>query len=259
MSKKLSAVFLLCSALLAVFCSAETNIHFPDRNTFPELSYISIADLREELSRSILIDVRTPLEFDTVHIQGAINIPLSNRGFLNRIKKLTAQFPDKQLVVYCNGHQCQKSYQAGRLLLDYKISSRVFDTGIIDWLKAYPQFTVLLGKNPAAPQDIISEAEFQAHLLSSESFIKSSQSNYLIDIRDIVQRTNITVTAVRHQRSITIAKMYKQIKQGRLKDKTLYIMDATGRQVRWLQYYLKKYHYTDYYFLKDGVLSFQQE
>ncbi|WP_019614338.1 rhodanese-like domain-containing protein [Psychromonas ossibalaenae] len=257
MSKILSAL-LFCCAFASSFSRADTYIHFPDRNTFPELSYISITELREQLAQSLLIDVRSPLEFDTVHIHKAVNIPLSNLGFLNRIKRLSEQFPNRQLVVYCNGHRCQKSYQAGRLLLDHKINSRVFDAGITDWLNAYPELSVLLGKSPAAPQDIISEVEFQAHQLDSDSFIKSSKSHYLIDIRDITQRTHISVTAVTHQRSITMAKMYKQIKQGRLKDKTLYIMDATGRQVRWLQYYLKKYHYTNYYFLKDGVLSFQR-
>ena len=43
------------------------------------------------------------------------------------------------------------------------------------------------------------------------------------------------------------------LKQGRYKNKVLYFVDAVGRQVEWLQYYLKQNGYEKYYFLQGGA------
>ncbi len=40
-----------------------------------------------------------------------------------------------------------------------------------------------------------------------------------------------------------------------IEGKTLYIFDAVGKQVKWLQYHLEKEGVSDYYFLKKGVWS----
>jgi len=38
-------------------------------------------------------------------------------------------------------------------------------------------------------------------------------------------------------------------------DKPLFIFDQVGKQVRWLEYYLVEYGYSDYYFLAKGATS----
>ena len=57
-----------------------------------------------------LIDVRTPQEYATAHVDGAINVPL--RELPNRLKRLGSR--RKPLVIYC--HSGSRSAQAARYL-----------------------------------------------------------------------------------------------------------------------------------------------
>mgnify|MGYP003502318962 FL=1 len=43
--------------------------------------------------------------------------------------------------------------------------------------------------------------------------------------------------------------------KGEFKGNQLLIMDAVGKQVEWIQYYLEAGGYTNYYFLDKGVIS----
>ncbi len=56
---------------------------------------------------AILIDVRTPAEFNLGHIQGAVNIDYENVNFENEIKKLDTS---KTYFIYCrSGNRSSKS------------------------------------------------------------------------------------------------------------------------------------------------------
>ncbi|MGB0838578.1 MAG: rhodanese-like domain-containing protein [Chitinophagales bacterium] len=46
----------------------------------------------------ILLDVRTPMEFNAFHLENAINIDIKNRDFTEEIEELD---PDKSYYVYC--------------------------------------------------------------------------------------------------------------------------------------------------------------
>ncbi len=55
----------------------------------------------------VLIDVRTPAEFDAGHIQGAINVDYENTNFQSEVKKLDIS---KTYFVYCrSGNRSSKS------------------------------------------------------------------------------------------------------------------------------------------------------
>lgn len=226
---------------------------FPYRSLYPKLNYISSQQLYNELGKSPIIDIRSKLEFDTVHIKGALNIAFSDMDFLPNIEAIAKQKTNKQVIIYCNGKTCLKSYHAGQLLNRHNINNRVFDEGVMSWLKNFPEQSVLLGKSPVARKDIISEQEFISHQLDYKTFSHFYHSGYLIDIRDIYQRT--TINALTGQQPIPLGKMVELLKQGKYKDKPLFFIDATGRQVRWLQYYLEANNYHDYYFLKGGYLG----
>jgi len=251
--KLLYCLFIL-SLYHTLLLSSENS--FPHRPQYPELNYIGLLELKNQLRTSLIIDVRSELEFNTVHILDAINIPFSNRGFLLSIKKLTGQFPSKQLVIYCNGRSCEKSYQAGRMLNRYHYKNRVFDEGMRDWLVRYPEHSELLGKTPVDSNDLISEQEFENHLLNYDEFIKLSNNAYVFDIRDVYQRNSDDLSL--HQRTVTLDKMLLFLQENKFQDKPLLLFDATGRQARWLQYHLKKHHYYDYFFLKGGYRSIKE-
>jgi rhodanese-related sulfurtransferase len=56
---------------------------------------------------SVLLDVRTPAEFDAGHIQGAINVDFENVNFQSEVKKLDVS---KTYFVYCrSGNRSSQS------------------------------------------------------------------------------------------------------------------------------------------------------
>ncbi len=77
----------------------------------------------------ILVDVRTPTEFESGHIPGAINIPVDSLA--NELDQLPA---DQDIVVYCQSGN--RSVRASRILSDAGYGS-IFDLGgIIQWRAA---------------------------------------------------------------------------------------------------------------------------
>lgn len=58
-------------------------------------------------SNAILVDVRTPAEFDAGHIQGAINVDYENSNFGTEVQKLDKT---KDYFIYCrSGNRSSKS------------------------------------------------------------------------------------------------------------------------------------------------------
>mgnify|MGYP001053220634 CR=1 FL=1 len=80
----------------------------------------------------ILIDVRTPQEFNSGHIAGAINIPVDQVA--NRLSEIPADIP---VVLYCRSGN--RSAQAANIL-NQSNYNEVYDLGgIIQWQSAgYP-------------------------------------------------------------------------------------------------------------------------
>ena len=63
----------------------------------------------------------------------------------------------------------------------------------------------------------------------------------------------------RYEESISMedkASLNKFIKKAKAENKTLFIYDAVGKQVRWLQYYLEQQNAGRYYFMKGGAQAF---
>jgi rhodanese-related sulfurtransferase len=58
-----------------------------------------------------LIDARTPVEFEEVHIKGAMNVPQPQ---FDEYAKLLPKDKDVKLVFYCNGVKCGKSKKAAK-------------------------------------------------------------------------------------------------------------------------------------------------
>lgn len=97
---------------------------------------ISPADYQSQFvssgSAHLLIDVRTPEEFGTGHIEGAVNIPVESLA--SRLNEVPSGQP---IVVYCRSGN--RSAQASNILAQAGYST-VYDLGgIIDWTaQGYP-------------------------------------------------------------------------------------------------------------------------
>lgn len=250
-----------CVLLLAAVGSSAAQ-EFPGRRLYPEVSVMEIADLRERLDQVLVVDVRSGYEFETLRIKGAHLVPVSDNKFGENLKELRKAHGDKPLVFYCNGHTCEKSYQAVRKASFAKIANLyAYDAGVFDWAKTYPEHTELLG-NPLDVNALLSDDKFKAHLLDPETFSERARStnSIIIDIRDRFQREGVSIFSGK-ERSVPLdnTKLKSYVDQAKRDGMTLFIYDATGHQVKWLQYFLESNGLSSYYFMKDGAKGFYDE
>ncbi|MEM6998583.1 MAG: rhodanese-like domain-containing protein [Pseudomonadota bacterium] len=116
----LTFVFLL---ILCPYVSADTS---------DKIENISSGDVILGNMNSIILDVRTPAEFQSGHIQGAININIKDSNFRDQIANLD---PSKTYVVHCAANVSNgRSQKAINMMLEAGFD-RVFslDGGIIAW------------------------------------------------------------------------------------------------------------------------------
>lgn len=260
--------------LLRLFCSAlvlwmtttalvwAADEEFPGRKTYPEVPYISLSDLKKRFDNVIVVDVRSSYEYDTLSIKGAQNISLSSSTFVDEMAKLRAG-TDKDIVVYCNGKTCMKSYKAARKCQSAKIPNVIaYDAGIMDWASAYPQDAMLLGEVLGDPAKLISKKQFHAHMLSPDAFGEkvSDTDAIVLDVRDRFQRDALAIFPGRERRAYldNTKKLDRYIQRAKEKNVPLMVYDAAGKQVRWFQYYLEKNKVREYYFMKGGARAYYE-
>jgi len=237
---------------------------FPGRKKYPDVPYIELADLfsKQTSGEVIIVDTRSNYEFETLRIKGAVNIPVANETFVEDIRKLRNN-SDKTIVFYCNGHRCMKSYIAAKLCMEGDIKNvSAFDAGIFDWTKKYPNQAILLGSTPVDPAKLIASKSFQSRLLHPDKFseyiIDSEKNRIVIDVRDKFQRAGVGFyPGIERWASLDDRqKLQRYIDQAKRENKTLFIYDEVGSQVRWLQYALEKAGVQNYYFMEKGARAY---
>jgi rhodanese-related sulfurtransferase len=250
--------YLLLVSLLSVIGSAQAALaagEFPHREQFKEVRIVEMDALHKDLDASVVVDVRSKYEFDTMHIKGAVHIPVSSAKFVDEIKKLRAG-SNKPIVFYCNGVTCKKSYEAAKKAADAGVGNCLaYDAGLYGWAKRYPERSVLLGKSPMRSEDFLEPKAYKARLLSADDFeARIGPGAIVLDIRDLRQR-DTQLFPFREQRAQLddSDKIAAVVHEARTKNKTLLIYDKTGRQAPWFQYYLEQRGVRDYYFLEGGA------
>ncbi|QFU25455.1 sulfurtransferase [Shewanella sp. YLB-09] len=255
---RLSISVFLCLGLmgnLGQMAFAASKAEFPLREKYPSVPTISHDKLYRQLDSTVLIDVRSKFEFDTLHIQNAVNISISNAGFITRLMRIRER-DLSPIVFYCNGITCAKSYKACDKAVKFGIKDvSTFDLGIFGWTKAYPDAAVLLGESPVPLDKLIDEKQHQAHILSPADFVGAIGKNAMvIDIREHFQRDVIILTKV--TRVASSDKILGLINKAKKEGMTLLIYDAVGKQTRWLQYLLEKEGVKDYFFMAGGLKGY---
>ncbi len=261
--KCLNSVILIFTTLFVMFNTVHAADEFPGRQRYPAVPYITITELNKLFNDVVIVDVRSKYEFDTLRIKGAINIPLSSKTFVEKMRDLrTTQ--NKKIVVYCNGKTCMKSYKATQKCRKNKIQSVIaYDQGVLDWAKRYPKKSVLLGKSPINSKHIITKSEFKKHLLTPNNFeiqINSKEA-IVLDVRDPFQREALGLFVAIEKRANLddYNKLDVYISKAKRTKLPIYIYDETGKQVRWLMYYLQQKKVKEYYFMKGGARAFFDE
>lgn len=238
---------------------------FPGRSLekYSMVSVIELEDLHGRRDEFAVVDARSSFEFDTLRIKGAVNIPVTAEDFEAAVRGLREQ-TGKPIAFYCNGHTCMKSYKAAKQAMTAGLDKvYAYDAGIFDWARAYPDEAELLGKSPVDSARLIPKKVFKAHLLDPDTFSDkataiASKSRLIIDIRDHFQRAGIGFfPAIERWASLqNMDKLRKYLKKAKAQNRTLFIYDNVGKQVRWLQYELEARGLKNYWFMEKGAKGY---
>lgn len=243
-----------CFVLSVVLTAAAAEEGFPLRAKFPKVKYISTEALHRDYHNTIIVDVRSKFEYDVIHINKAVHVPVATAMFIKDLTKVRSKDGKTPIAFYCNGHTCAKSYEAVEQSMEAGFQNvYVYDAGIYDWVNAHPDKGTLMGKTPVALDKLISHSMLAKKKIPYDEFKKKTQDPgaMVIDIREPFQRE--TIPQLPQLRNIPSDRFAELIKKGEFKDKELLILDAVGKQVEWIQYYLEMYGYTNYFFLDKGV------
>lgn len=247
-------------AMVAIVSPVQADDDFPLRETYADVPWISTEDLAAEFDTTPIIDVRSRFEYDVIHIQNAVSNPVAVSTFEKNLKEISKYDKGARMVFYCNGHTCAKSYKAVREAQSLGYTGAIaYDAGVFDWTRMHPEKAVLLGESPVDLAKLISSEKLEEHTLAGQRFIEqaATESAVLIDARDPMQRKKTPDFGKKQAREYYIAKLVKLLSQDRFRERAntdgLYVFDAAGKQVRWLQYYLEAEGYDKYYFLDGGV------
>jgi len=256
------------TVLLALICLSLAVSAFADsfvlRPKYPKVKPIELSELAGNYDQAVIVDVRSSMEYDVIHIAKAVNISMSKSDFVAQLEKVRPKSAAAPLALYCNGYTCAKSYEAAEMAQAAGFQNVFcFDAGVFEWAKAYPDKAALLGKSPVDKAKLISSDDLAKRMLSFTDFKAKSQSGnaVIIDVRDPVQRTKESglpqskTVDLPGVRSVPLDRLVGLLQKGEFKGKELLIFDAVGKQVQWLQYYLEEYGYANYAFLKKGVLA----
>lgn len=83
-----------------------------------------------------VIDVRDPSSYEQGHIPGAVNIPVSDPGFVKSVEAFTGDSL-VMIVLYCGGPGCTASAEAGERLQQEDFDNVfLFEGGMEEWQAA---------------------------------------------------------------------------------------------------------------------------
>ena len=252
---------IFCFNLFVSTVSAN-NSEFPGRAEFPDIPIYEVSDLKSKFNNVVIVDARSKYEYDTLKIKGSIHIPVAAKSFEQQVQQLRIK-TDKPIVFYCNGRTCFKSYHAVKKAKAAGIKNTyAFDAGIFEWVKSQPAHSELLGKSPVNANQLIDKKIYQARLLEpnefSERILANGTKSMVLDVRDLYQRAGVGFYPGK-ERWVSLddqKKLAKYLSKAKAKNKTLFIYDEVGKQVRWLQYALEEMGIKEYYFMHKGAKAY---
>ncbi|MFN2380976.1 MAG: rhodanese-like domain-containing protein [Guyparkeria sp.] len=257
--KGLPGALMLGVALLFTGIAAAEGFPLRDKYASVGVASVETEELATSLDTMTVVDARSPYEYETLHIRDAVSIPLASRGFDESVRGL-AEESGQPLVFYCNGVTCAVSYKAALRAKEAGVEdARVYDAGVFAWAHAHPRHTVLLGDPLQSADRLIANEAFQDHVLEEDAFyarIQSSTDPVIIDIRSRDQRQGVSLFQTQ-DRHVPLTNDNRElgglVEAAMREERPMFFVDATGKQVRWLQYYLEEKGLSEYWFLEGGA------
>jgi predicted sulfurtransferase len=101
-----TVLYVISLALIITLASAGSvlAIDYPGRQEqkYKDVPYIGMDQLYKDYidGKVVIVDVRSKLEFDTIHTEGAVHIPIADRSFEDGLKRLVEREPNKKIAFY---------------------------------------------------------------------------------------------------------------------------------------------------------------
>lgn len=261
MKTTLPAILLALSTAIPLAAQAK-NDEFPLRARFPQLEFITTAQL-QDCKDAIVVDTRNRIEFDVVHIEGALHLDV---GAMKKADLQALRAPDgsQTIVFYCNGVTCKKSYDAAEKARIWGFANcKVYDTGVFSWAETHPERTRFFGElltKDDVKQKLIPKSELKAASLGTAEFVKKARSGEykVYDIRDTKDRQDYPIKLPKIAK-LTMDEFVAQLAKGGIPAENVLVLDNVGKQVDWLQYYLRKHGHKSHQFLLGGVEQWRKD
>jgi rhodanese-related sulfurtransferase len=113
----------------------------PPKQAVPAADIISLSAAKElwDSGAAFFLDARAPADYAAGHIGNSFNLPAE--AFVDRFPEVATMLtPDSQIVVYCDGEQCELSHHLAKLLRERGFTNvRILVNGWTVWHKTgYP-------------------------------------------------------------------------------------------------------------------------
>ncbi|MEX2340772.1 MAG: rhodanese-like domain-containing protein [Candidatus Paceibacterota bacterium] len=123
---------------------------------------IKTALLKGEHNKHVVVDMRSPAEYEAGHVTGAINIPQylpsdatgqnSEGRIVEAFRQVVVDNPGKDIVAYCYSAACMATRKAGNMLADHGVYIKHLNIGWYEW-KYY--WTMWNGEDGNIAEDFI--------------------------------------------------------------------------------------------------------
>ncbi|MCU7940028.1 MAG: hypothetical protein KZQ64_14365 [gamma proteobacterium symbiont of Bathyaustriella thionipta] len=105
------------------------------------------------------------------------------------------------------------------------------------------------------PDAFISDSKFKEHFVPLSKFETLIKGSVLIDVRHLKERrgNGLFLLADKSVPLDNSKKLDRYLNKALKENKTLLAYDDSGKEVRWLQYYLEQKGIKEYYFMEGGA------
>lgn len=234
------------------------------QDLYPGIKRLELEAVREMYTTkaAIFIDARNNYEYGTIQIKDALNVSVNDPQFVKKLEGIRAA-DSRPIIFYCNGLTCMKSFRAAKIAVGAGIKDVfVYPYGILSWAKAHPDDAQLFGK-PLDKNAIISEEDYKAKKLTPVAFYEMREQlqgqSIVLDIRTLDEVSGVKIwPAAQYNVKQDNEAIKRYVDKAKAEKKKLFIYDESGHQIRWLQYYLRKEGFEDYYFLDGGYENYMR-
>jgi rhodanese-related sulfurtransferase len=228
--------------------------------SYEDIKTITMDEVLSNYKKLLIIDPREFYEYKVLNIKGSINRPLSSLN-PSVIKKLMNIGNAEGIVFYSNGKNSSIAHRAAnKSFLWGNEFTYVLEDGIFELAIKYPQAISYDGKLlQDFPKEVMGDWFNGAnkHFLGIDEFqqISQRQDYMIIDVRPRHER-KAELVSFRNQKVIGFDQVVRYLyqKNSPLPQKLL-IYDTDEHQCILLYHYLIENKFSDFYFLKGGVIN----